>query len=346
MFLVSSHKIFKYLIVYGIIYHIYRQIVMEKPLISVVMPVYNSEKFLNEAITSILNQTYPFFELIIVNDGSTDNSAKIISSYKDSRIKVIKNAINKGLTKSLNRGFSAANGKYIARMDADDWSHPKRLEKQVTFMENNPDYGIVGSVFICMYEDRLPYCIGGVRLLEHEELHIALLMGNIFAHGEVMIRKSVLDAHKLNYNEKFNPYEDYELWTRLREVTKFKVLPEVLYSYLINPEGMSGTRREEMYGGVEKYSSYLLKKHGLPKIDKNFISTLYNNSKNYDKEFVIFQGKRFRTFLQLNYQVFLYRLGFKYLRQFNVGGILLIFLSFLVKPQNWFRKILGTLPLE
>ena len=114
---------------------------MKNPLVSILMPVYNSEKYLREAIKSILNQTFTNFELIIINDGSTDNSLKIIKSFKDNRIKIIKNKGNLGLIKTLNKGIDLAQGKYIARMDADDIAMPKRLEKQIAFFNENPDYG-------------------------------------------------------------------------------------------------------------------------------------------------------------------------------------------------------------
>jgi len=114
--------------------------------VSIVMSVYNAQKYLDEAIESILNQTYSNFEFIIINDGSTDKSLEIIENYakKDSRIIVI-NRENKGLIYSLNEGIRKANGKYIARMDADDISLPQRLEKQVEFMEKNKNIGICGT---------------------------------------------------------------------------------------------------------------------------------------------------------------------------------------------------------
>src|SRR6187397_2012165 len=107
---------------------------MSEPLVTVLMSVYNAEKYLREAIDSILNQTYRNFEFIIINDASTDGSEAIINSYKDERIRLISNSQNLRLTASLNKGIDLAKGKYIARMDADDASLPERLQKQVTFM--------------------------------------------------------------------------------------------------------------------------------------------------------------------------------------------------------------------
>ena len=121
---------------------------MTKPMVSVVMPVYNGSKYLKEAIDSILNQTFTNFELIIINDGSTDNSEDIIFSYQDRRIYYLKNEHNKGICITLNRGLDNARGKYIARMDCDDISMPQRLAKQVNYLERHRDVGALGTDII------------------------------------------------------------------------------------------------------------------------------------------------------------------------------------------------------
>ena len=130
---------------------------MNIPLVSVVLSVYNGEKYLMNAIESILDQTYPAFEFIIVNDGSTDNSPKIIDKYRklDNRIKVL-NQKNRGLIDSLNRGLALANGRYIARMDSDDISLPSKLEEQYNYLENNPDIGVLGTWIEMINEDGKP----------------------------------------------------------------------------------------------------------------------------------------------------------------------------------------------
>ncbi|HKQ33129.1 MAG TPA: glycosyltransferase family A protein, partial [Thermodesulfobacteriota bacterium] len=118
------------------------------PKVTVLMTVYNGEKFLNEAIDGILNQTFRDFEFLIINDGSTDGSREIIKSYKDPRINLVDNESNIGLTASLNRGLSLAGGEYIARQDADDISLPERLEKQISILERNPDIALLGSWYL------------------------------------------------------------------------------------------------------------------------------------------------------------------------------------------------------
>jgi glycosyltransferase involved in cell wall biosynthesis len=206
------------------------------PLISVVMPVYNGEKHLDEAICSILNQTYSNFEFIIINDGSTDNSESIILSFKDSRIKYIKNEFNLKLIETLNLGIEQSKGKYIARMDADDISHPQRFEKQVSFFESNSEYGLLGTSVNLMKngkEEPLVYH------LDHDSLKFALAFYCPFIHPSVMFRKECLDQLEIVYDKRFLHSEDYELWTRLVKITKIANLSECLLNYRIHDEQIS-----------------------------------------------------------------------------------------------------------
>ena len=118
---------------------------MPNQLLTVLMSVYNGSRFLREAIESILNQTFYDFEFIIINDGSTDRTAEILATYQDKRIRIVRNSDNIGLTKSLNEGLKLARGKYIARQDADDISLPKRLERQISYLEAQPDIALLGT---------------------------------------------------------------------------------------------------------------------------------------------------------------------------------------------------------
>ena len=115
------------------------------PKITVLMPVYNGEKYLRESVDSILNQTFTDFELLIINDGSTDSSMEILNSYSDSRIRIVTNEVNLRLIKTLNKGIDLATGEYIARMDCDDIADPKRLEIQLQYMEKHPDVAVCGT---------------------------------------------------------------------------------------------------------------------------------------------------------------------------------------------------------
>ena len=201
---------------------------MKSPMISVVMSVYNGLPFLSEAIESILNQTWGDFEFIIINDASTDDSLNIIQSFKDPRIHVIQNTENLGLTRSLNRGLKAAQGKYIARMDADDISFPERLFKQINFMEKHPEAGVCGSWCEIIGEDagRIEKPSSDTR-----EIQCRLLFGNVLVHSSVVLRKSLLEEKGGYYDESFCFVEDYELWTRLVFCSHITNIPEPLLYY-------------------------------------------------------------------------------------------------------------------
>jgi glycosyltransferase involved in cell wall biosynthesis len=195
--------------------------------ISVLMPVFNAEKYLREAIESILYQTFADFEFIIINDGSTDGSKDIILSYSDSRIKYVENESNLGVVKTANRGIDLCCGKYMFRMDADDISSPLRLEKQYRFMERHPEIGVCGSWARVIDKN------GGItgKIIQQtrpEFIRIHLLFSVPLMQPSCCIRTSIL---------KENPYrkepvtEDYELWCRLNDCTRMANLPEFLLQY-------------------------------------------------------------------------------------------------------------------
>lgn len=196
------------------------------PKITVLMSAFNSEEYINEAIDSILNQTFSDFEFIIIDDGSTDNSLKIIECYQDSRIRLIKNEINIGLTNSLIKGIQNARGKYLARMDADDISINDRLEKQFNFLEKNKHISIVGSYVL--FFDKQGQEVLGKAPLTHEEIIVELLLGYTLFHPSVMIRLSDLSNHGLNYNPHYIYSQDFDLWTRASRVLKLANLKSPL----------------------------------------------------------------------------------------------------------------------
>ena len=216
---------------------------MNTPKISVVMPVYNAERFLSEAIESILNQTFKDFELIIINDGSTDNSLEIIKKYKaqDERIVLISRE-NRGLVYSLNEGIEKAEGKYIARMDADDISLENRFSKQFEVLEDNTDIDIVG----CDYQliDKNSNVVGKTIVPKTEkDILLTLCYSVPFAHPSVMIRKSIFQYHK--YEE--SPAEDYLLWSRVYKKNNFFNIGKPLLKYRYHyGESFSDMKRLQM----------------------------------------------------------------------------------------------------
>ena len=207
------------------------------PKISVVMPVYNGEKYLKEAIDSILNQTFTDFEFIIIDDGSTDKTEQIIKSYDDKRILYIKNEKNLGVAESLNKGLDMAQGEYIARMDADDISMPKRFEKQIDFMDVHCEYGVCGTGVIIFQDDE--YICQRMFSESHKALRVDLIFGNALAHPTVMIRKSISESVLLRYDEDFEKAEDYELWTRISNNIQIHSIKEPLLKYRIHENQVS-----------------------------------------------------------------------------------------------------------
>jgi len=229
------------------------------PPISVVMSVYNGERFLTESVESILNQTFENFEFIIINDGSTDDSGKILCEYakKDSRIIIIEQE-NQGLTYSLNKGISITRGKYIATMDADDISLPIRLDEQYKALTSNPKavlsacfYEIVdknGSVIRPVY---IPKC----------NIKRWLLDVNRLCHSSVMFSKEAFDkagGYRLKYAQ------DYDLWLRLAEQGDIIVIDKVLHKYRFNPSSLSFKKQQEQafFGNLARNCVRLRKEGG------------------------------------------------------------------------------------
>lgn len=205
-------------------------------LVSVVLPVYNGEQYLEEAILSILNQTFNDFELIIINDGSTDTSLSIIEKYLkiDDRIVVI-NQQNKGLARSLNIGLNAAKGEYIARMDADDVALPDRFVKQVDFFRSHPKTVLLGTAVELIDKDGAPIVIDVPYIGSSFLKKYLLTIGNPFKHPTVMFRRD-LAISVGGYNELIGKYiEDYFLWTKLASYGEIEILNKVLLMYRITP---------------------------------------------------------------------------------------------------------------
>jgi len=205
-------------------------------MISIILPVYNSERYLRESIQSILDQTYTDFEFIIINDGSTDHSESIILSFNDDRIRYFSNEMNKGLIFTLNKGVELSKRKYIARMDSDDIAYPKRLELQLNFLENNLEYGVCGSLVKLINEDGKGSEILNLPIND-DEIKSYLYFSCPINHPSVLIRTSLLRNNL--YSEDYKTAEDYELWIRLSSITKFYNLPNVLLNYRVHSENIS-----------------------------------------------------------------------------------------------------------
>lgn len=203
------------------------------PAVSVLMPVYNGERFLAEAIDSILGQTFTDFEFVIVDDGSTDASPAILADYasRDPRIRVLTQA-NAGIVAALNRGLAECRAPLVARMDADDISLPTRLERQVAFLGGHPAVAVVGTAFQLVSDTG-----GAGPVVRHATGHAAIVRGlrrgNCLAHPTVMMRRDPIQAVG-GYREFLRHAEDYDLWTRVAERHELANLPECLLRYRVH----------------------------------------------------------------------------------------------------------------
>ena len=211
-------------------------------LVSVVLPVYNCERFIGQAIESILNQTYKNIELIVIDDGSNDNSLTIINSYSYDPRLIIVSRENKGLVYSLNEAIGLAKGQYIARMDSDDISMLDRLETQVDFFADNNDVAIVGSRTILIDEEG--ELIGKChRPLSDEAIHSYLYYGSPLTHPSIMYNLHVLSKYDIKYRAEDYPAEDLGLFLRISSKNKIRNLKQPLLKYRITKSGISNTQK-------------------------------------------------------------------------------------------------------
>ncbi len=217
-----------------------------KPLLSVIMPVYNAAPFVKEAIQSILNQTYSNFEFIIINDGSTDNSLDVIQSIHDERIKLVSNETNLGIIKTRNKALAMASGKYVAKMDADDVSLPTRFEKQIQFLESNPNVAVLATKLALINEKGEPIGMWHEDEItsSNEEIYNLLPIINCVGQPTMMMRADIVKP--IAYNLDYTKNEDWGLW--LDVIAKGHIiskLDEVLVNYRIHSTSTTVTANRE-----------------------------------------------------------------------------------------------------
>lgn len=213
---------------------------MSYPAITVLMPVYNSERYIAKAVKSILDQTFRDFEFLVINDGSTDRSVDIIQEFNDPRIRII-DTENQGVAAALHLGVKEAKGVYIARMDADDESLPARLELEKKCLDSYPEIAVVhGSVDYIDAEGNPVYL---VRDEGHSNMITKWLLNwkNVPIHSTVMMRTSILKENDLNYRIEMNRAEDFDLWNRIASLGDFMYLPDVLIRYRVHSANVSNS---------------------------------------------------------------------------------------------------------
>jgi len=240
---------------------------MKNPKASVIMPVYNEEKYIKKAIESILNQTFKDFEFIIIDDGSTDRTKEILKKYKDKRIKIITNRKNEFVSRALNKGIKKAKGEYIIRIDGDDIALPNRLEKQINFLETHPEISVLGSAIFEINKKNSLKLMPVLTKDDQIKKGLGLRMFRIIYHPTVIIRKKVLIDIGM-YNEKLQYTQDKDLWLRLAaKEYKFENL------------------REPLLFKLEKKNSWFLKaRSGKRKKDREKVYFLNKNNINYLKQ--------------------------------------------------------------
>lgn len=198
----------------------------EAPKITVVIPVYNRDQYVGEAIKSILAQTFTDFELLVIDDGSTDQSREVVRSYHDPRVRLECNETNEGIPKTRNTGLRLARGEYLAFLDSDDWAYPERLAKQVAFLDRHPDYAAVGAWIDRMDDEGRALKRIKRKPVSPDEIAAQRLFQSGIENSASMARTVVLREYGLR--EEYDLSEDFDLWARIAAKYKLAALPEIL----------------------------------------------------------------------------------------------------------------------
>lgn len=222
------------------------------PRVTVLMPTYNVAPYVREAIDSVMQQTYTDFELLVIDDCSTDNTVEVVRNIDDPRIHIVQNEKNVGLAENLNRGLSHITTEYVARMDGDDIAEPFWLEREVAILDNHPDIGICSGGF-----ERFGTVKSLVRFPEHHEDCLA----NMLFECSVIVptfRMSLYRDHGLRYSTEAFPAEDYRFWAECLRLTKMYNIQETLFHYRMHPTQICTARREEQQRKVALVRRYML----------------------------------------------------------------------------------------
>ena len=236
---------------------------MKKSKVSVIMPVYNGERYIREAIKSILNQTYKNFELLIIDDCGQDKSMDIVRAYAkiDDRIRIIYNRSNKGIAYSRNVGLDVCDGEYIAIMDDDDYAFNYRLSKQVEFLDNNPQYDVVGG--------KAKWIDGEGRVIKPEidllkdekKIKTMFLFFNIVNNSEVMFRKEIVDKYNIRYEDGLLGMEDFKFWIRVSKISAISNIDDLILLHRMTPNNETNRvmnekqdERKELFSSLQRYS--------------------------------------------------------------------------------------------
>lgn len=234
------------------------------PKVSVLMPIYNAEKYLVKALKSVLDQTFTDFEVIAINDGSTDSSEVILHRFaqQDDRIHIFSQP-NLGLIDTLNKGITYVNGQYIARIDADDIALPELFARQVAFLDSHPEYVAVGVQVLMIDSEDDPIRVTN-DAITHEEIDAEHLLGlGTFSHSGSMIRRDAIVSVG-GYRKEIKSAEDIDLWLRLAEIGKLRNLPEVLLKYRLHLKSIGHSKRKQQIDSTRRLIIDAHQRRGLP----------------------------------------------------------------------------------
>lgn len=230
-----------------------------KTLISVIMSVFNEEKYLRDSLDSIFSQTFEDYELIIVDDCSTDKTVEIIRAYQDPRIRLIRNETNMGLTKNLNKALNMCQGEFIARMDGDDICLPDRFRRQVDYMRNHPEYMLAGCQTRTFGEQNMIW-----RLKDNpEKLKIMMLIRPVLAHPTFMMRRELVFKKGFYYDESYCSAQDYEFAQRVSESYPIGLVQEVLLNYRTHKKQVSSKSGYAQFANADRIRERQLKRLGV-----------------------------------------------------------------------------------
>jgi glycosyltransferase involved in cell wall biosynthesis len=255
-------------------------LVASVPRISVIMPVYNAAKYLRAAVQSVLDQTYRNFELVVVDDGSRDESLTILKEFAaaDPRVKIVSRP-NTGIVGALNDGIAAASCDLIARMDSDDLCQPERFEKQIAFMDANADHVLVGSQVMLIDPDNASLCEKRDTEYTHETIDGAHLAHRWpLVHPSILVRKSAIEAVG-GYRRKYEWLEDLDLFLRLAEVGKVASLHDVLLRYRLHPDSICHTREADQDKIRPALYAEVYERRGLKPPAEEWVSPSVSNPK-------------------------------------------------------------------
>lgn len=317
-----------------IIFDFSKEYILYMAQVSVLLPAYNAESTIAEAIQSIIDQTYKDWELYVINDGSEDQTEEVILSFKDNRIRYLKNDRNMGLIYTLNRGLAIAGCKYIARMDADDICMSTRFEKQVLYLELHPEVVICGTQIEYFGTKSNNY----TKLFfptKDKELKEMLAVSTCFAHPTIMMRRKVMVDNKIQYDYNYKNAEDYCMWIEMMKFGKFANLDEPLLQYRISDTQVSQPFNLQTINSVmackRKYlEQYLLKEE----VDDLFeypidISTIkgikqkLNNPRVIEACYLSLEEYSLKSLLYYLFSTDVFKLGFgafiRYMKRFILG---------------------------